>query len=62
MKQNDVPGYGEEPEIAYDPATFDADNSAFEEPPSSFKQEPQEQEKSETPHEQKYNVTLKEDG
>ncbi|KIW14037.1 hypothetical protein PV08_06818 [Exophiala spinifera] len=62
MKQNDVPGYGEEPETAYDPAAFDADNSAFEEPQSSFKQDPQEQEKAEPSQEQKYNVTLKEDG
>jgi len=62
MDQNDAPGYGEEPEMAYDPTSFDVEPSASEEPSSTMQFEQQGHARSELPHEQKYNVTLKEDG
>ncbi|KIW59200.1 hypothetical protein PV05_03665 [Exophiala xenobiotica] len=62
MDQNDAPGYGEEPEMAYDPTSFDVEPSASEEPSSTTQFEQQGHARLELPHEQKYNVTLKEDG
>lgn len=61
--QNDVPGYGEEPEVAYDPNSFDVDITTNEDPIngaqiSNFDPEPFEKP---APVESS-GITMKEDG
>jgi len=63
MRTNDVPGYGEEPEIAYDPTSFDAEPSGQDEPANGSQNLYQDQERSEKPsRSEPFGINMKEDG
>lgn len=61
-KTNDAPGYGEEPEIAYESTSFDVEPTGPEASSNDVQMHQQEQYRQEEPQGQRYNVTLKEDG
>ncbi|OQV00205.1 RNA recognition motif aka RRM, RBD, or RNP domain-containing protein isoform 4 [Cladophialophora immunda] len=63
MKTSETPGYGEEPEIAYDPTSFDTEPQDQDEPINGTHSPKQVQETSEKPSQPEvFNVNMKEDG
>ena len=63
MMTNDAPGYGEEPEVAYDPVSFDTEPQGQDAPANGTYNDYQVQEARETqPPRERYNVNMKEDG
>ncbi|KIX03930.1 uncharacterized protein Z518_07483 [Rhinocladiella mackenziei CBS 650.93] len=63
MKANDVPGYGEEPEIHYDPTSFDVEPSGQDEQANGTQSQKQDQDSSEKPsHPEPFGINMKEDG
>ena len=59
---NDGPGYGEEPEVAYDSTSFDIETTGPEASSNDVQMHQQDHYKQEEPQSQRYNVTMKEDG
>ncbi|ETI20431.1 hypothetical protein G647_08466 [Cladophialophora carrionii CBS 160.54] len=63
MKGNDPPGYGEEPEVAYNDVSFETEPQAQEELANGTNNEVQLQETHEMqPPQERFNVNMKEDG
>ncbi|OCT48322.1 hypothetical protein CLCR_04244 [Cladophialophora carrionii] len=63
MKGNDPPGYGEEPEVAYNDVSFETEPQAQEESANGTNNEVQLQETHEMqPPQERFNVNMKEDG
>jgi hypothetical protein len=61
--KQEAPGYGEEPEIAYDPTAFEDDHITRDEPMNGGQNFRYEQETPERPtHVQSSGITMKEDG
>ncbi|KIW74113.1 hypothetical protein Z517_12523 [Fonsecaea pedrosoi CBS 271.37] len=63
MKTSEAPGYGEEPEIAYDPTSFDTEPPGQDEPTNGAHSPKQAQDFHEKPSQPEvFNVNMKEDG
>ncbi|KIW93327.1 uncharacterized protein Z519_05932 [Cladophialophora bantiana CBS 173.52] len=63
MKTSETPGYGEEPEVAFDPTSFDTEPQGQDEPTNGTHSPKQAQEMQEKPPQPEvYNVNMKEDG
>lgn len=63
MKMNDAPGYGEEPEVAYDTTSFDAEPSAQDEPTNDNQNQRHDHDRSERQsHPEPFGINMKEDG
>ncbi|KIX96451.1 uncharacterized protein Z520_07717 [Fonsecaea multimorphosa CBS 102226] len=63
MKTSETPGYGEEPEIAYDPTSFDTEPQGQDGPINGSHSPKQVQETHEKPSQPEvFNVNMKEDG
>ncbi|EXJ90779.1 hypothetical protein A1O1_03883 [Capronia coronata CBS 617.96] len=61
-QSNDAPGYGEEPEIAYDPTSFDAEPSGQDHAVTSFDGTQSDARELERPHHEHSGINMKEDG
>ncbi|EXJ54479.1 hypothetical protein A1O7_09819 [Cladophialophora yegresii CBS 114405] len=63
MKGNDAPGYGEEPEVAYNDVSFETEPQGQEESANGTNNDVQIQEAHDMqPQQERYNVNMKEDG
>jgi len=63
MKTNDAPGYGEEPETAYDPVSFDVEPSGQDESMDGTQNLKQYRDHSEKPSQREpFGINMKEDG
>jgi len=63
MRTNDAPGYGEEPEIAYDPTSFEAEPSGQDELANGSQNLYHDQGRSEKqPRSEPFGINMKEDG
>ena len=63
MKTNDAPGYGEEPEIAYDPSSFDVEPSGQDEPKNGTQTAKTDQDEPTKPSQSEpFGINMKEDG
>jgi hypothetical protein len=63
MQSSSGPGYGEEPSMSYDPASFDTDFQGQEDHSNGAHEDYQNSESmSVQPQQERYNVNMKEDG
>ena len=63
MKINDAPGYGEEPEVAYDPSSFDVEPAGQDEPKNGIQTTKADQdEPSKSSQPEPFGINMKEDG
>lgn len=63
MKTHDAPGYGEEPEVAFDPISFDTEPQIPTEPTNGNHNDFQVQDApGSQPPQERFNVNMKEDG